>query len=356
MPARTRRGFTLTELMVVIGIIALLAASIMPYFQKIFAIQRTVACAHNLEKIGQAFSVRAANRGISYGETRWSVSTFSWQIDLLTAYLSGESSVFTCPESHGDVGSGEMAREKLKEIYIEVFSGAARDYDTWLWDVPLDEDFSSEWVWRLSSEQYAEFVQTDGHGQNYDYSGYVEGEDPSTYWFVFEDQGHHGGGDKDYYDIMLRVHITDMALEIMPEQGGAGYNFALCMGRGEEKEYIAENLKNEHHKTLTIEGSFAATDYGLNSVVNMLHPGGKKLLALDYELMVAKGSDYDDPHPWLENEEIFPTQMIRNRKVPAFFRHGGKANSLFCDGSVKAMTFNEITIYDDETREMYWNP
>lgn len=350
-----RRGFTLVELVVVIGVIALVVATVLPYFETVYAIQRQVSCANNLEKIGQAFGTRSADEAIVHGSRRSEIARLFWQPHLL-GYLSGDTSVYTCPESEREMGMGESAREKLKEVYIEVFSGAAMAYNTWLWDVPLDEEFASEWVWRLSQEQYDVFCATSGHGQNYDYRGYKEGADPTTYWFVFEDQGHHGGGDRDYYDIMVRICITETEIQLMPEQGGAGYNFTLCIGRGEEKEYLSENLKNDHHKILSLSGGFGVTDYGLNSVVNSIRPGSKKLLVLDYELIVAQGSDFDDPHKWLEDEAIFPTKIVAGRKMPQFFRHFNKANVLFYDGSVKPMDFDDITIYDDDARELYWNP
>jgi len=346
--------------MVVIGILGLIVATVLPYFGRVYAIQRKVACANHLEKMGQAFSTRAAQGAISHGGRRSDIATSFWQRDLLS-YLAGDDSVFSCPDSEEQMGMAESAKQKLKDVYIEVFNGAVLDYDNaWKWDVPLDEEFASEWVWRLSDEQFAVFSDIElhpNHGQTYDYAGYQEGADPTTYWFVFEDQGYLGGGDKDYYDIFVKIHVTDTEIELTPQQGNAGYNFALCMGRGEEKEYLSRDMKADDGKALTLSGGgLGCTDYGLNSVVNFLRPGSKKLLVLDYVQLRAKGSDFDDPHEWLEDEENFPTKIVGGRKMPRFFRHFDKANVLFYDGSVKLMGFDEITIYDDEARAMYWNP
>jgi prepilin-type N-terminal cleavage/methylation domain-containing protein/prepilin-type processing-associated H-X9-DG protein len=356
MNGHARRGFTLTELMVVIGILGLIVATVLPYFERVYAIQRKVACANNLEKIGQAFGTWGAHGAITHGGRRSDVSTIFWQKDLLN-YLSGEGSVYSCPDSREQMGMAETARQKLKDVYIEVFQGSALDYNTWLWDVPLDEEFASEWVWRLSDEQFVEMSNTPGHGQNYDYQGYQEGADPTTYWFVFEDQGALGGGDRDYYDIFVKIHVTETQIELTPKEGAAGFNFALCIGRGDEKEYLSRDMKSDNGKPLTLSGGgLGRTDYGLNSVVNLLRPGSKKLLVLDYEVLTARGSDFDDPHEWLEDELTFPTKIVSGRKIPVFFRHFDKANVLFYDGSVKLMGFDEITIYDDEARERYWNP
>jgi len=352
-----RRGFTLPELMVVIAIIALLAAIILPFFERAIAVQRKVACANHLEKIGQAFGTRSA-QGATVGARRSEIAIVTWDKDLL-GFLSGNTEVFTCPQDYKDSAQvGEVAKEKLKEVYIEVFQGAAGDYSKWLWDVPLDEDYSSEWVWRLSEEQFEVFSSTPGHGQNYSYAGYQEGEDPSTYWFVFEDQGALGGGDRDYYDILLKIHVTDTQIEVSPSPGDAGFNFTLCMGRGAEKEYLLTDMKSAANagETAIISGGLGTSSYGINSVVNDLQMGTKKILVLDYELKVARGSDYDDPHAWLEDESMFPVNIVRGKRVPQFFRHFDKAHVLFTDGSVKAKAFDDITIYEDEVRQRYWNP
>ncbi len=52
---RTRKGFTLVELLVVIAVVAILSSILMPVFGRARAAARSTACVSNLHQIGQAF-------------------------------------------------------------------------------------------------------------------------------------------------------------------------------------------------------------------------------------------------------------------------------------------------------------
>jgi prepilin-type N-terminal cleavage/methylation domain-containing protein/prepilin-type processing-associated H-X9-DG protein len=67
-PRRDRRGFTLVELLVVIGIIALLVSLISPAYTQMIQRARGTACAANLSSIGLAVSQAASDNNNTYPE------------------------------------------------------------------------------------------------------------------------------------------------------------------------------------------------------------------------------------------------------------------------------------------------
>jgi prepilin-type processing-associated H-X9-DG protein/prepilin-type N-terminal cleavage/methylation domain-containing protein len=87
-----RRAFSLVELLVVIGIIAVLIGILLPALASARAAAKTTACLSNLRQISTLFQIYAANNQQSYPPAYWTIgsTTVSW--DFTTSTPPGQVS------------------------------------------------------------------------------------------------------------------------------------------------------------------------------------------------------------------------------------------------------------------------
>ena len=92
-----RRGFTLVELLVVVGIIALLVALLMPALSKVRKQALEVKCAANLRSIGQGLIMYTQQYGYYPGCLYGSGPQVVVWPTRLRPFLAGSREVFNCP-------------------------------------------------------------------------------------------------------------------------------------------------------------------------------------------------------------------------------------------------------------------
>jgi prepilin-type N-terminal cleavage/methylation domain-containing protein len=95
--SRSRLAFTLIELIIALGVIAVLLALLFPAVVKVRATQRSTACTANLRQIGTAFHLYAQDN--SFRLPVPALANRSWE-QMLSPYCKG---AFVCP------ADGELA-------------------------------------------------------------------------------------------------------------------------------------------------------------------------------------------------------------------------------------------------------
>ena len=133
---RNRNGFTLVEILVVVGIIALLAAISLAVFARVKNSARTTSCQSNLRQIGLAMQLYTADARGLYPAYSDVPPNCTWVDALLPYVKSGE--IFNCPAAPDEIykpgcGVSESDGTELRDFngsYVLNVPDAARTVST----------------------------------------------------------------------------------------------------------------------------------------------------------------------------------------------------------------------------------
>jgi len=342
--AGAQRGFTLTELLVVLAVLGILVALIVASVGDLVQWGHEVICASRLHSIAVAYQNRAADtprevvrQPISYeyapaGSSSDGHTNAPWAVALL-GYVDRQTLTYVCPEGSRSAvytvsGSGPPA-EVADDVVVSEYAflnTATTPYDPALTPGPVSQGtdaWTTAEVFELTYEALWDYDWNDivlRITRNADGSVLVE-------CVGFESNG--------YYNVLDGVATP---LAALPEflntcwtcQPPPTQRSAVLLPRGHGGE---PDDGQDTDETFEIE-----TSYGINAVAHKLDTA-QKVLMVEYHKDLADVVGPAATDDW--SEQVAP-------------RHRGKCHVLFVDGSVQLVDPADIDPTNAAHHDRYW--
>jgi len=167
---RRRDGFSLVELLVVLGIVAILIALLLPALNRARAQSRSLACKAQLQNIGAAFFMY-----LNQSKNRWPLAPtlpsvnpngYPTIVDFLNPHVGGKIEVFRCPaddvvyptEGTSYFYYAELGERPLREtFFFNVFRSASKV--PILWDADNYHGGKVPFNWLFADGHVEEFLR-----------------------------------------------------------------------------------------------------------------------------------------------------------------------------------------------------